>query len=125
MATQQQNTELEEPPSCSEEPPGSSQKQLASRRAPIWRDVPDRDWNDWRWQLRHRLTAPEQLKNVIEMTPEEEAGVQATCQRLRMAITPYFASLMDPKDANCPIRRQVVPTIDELLISKDELRDPL
>jgi len=125
MATQQQNTELEEPPSCSEEPPGSSQKRLASRRALIWRDVPDKDWNDWRWQLRHRITAPEQLKNVIEMTPEEEAGVQATCQRLRMAITPYFASLMDTKDANCPIRRQVVPTANELVISKDELRDPL
>nr|MBC7245137.1 lysine 2,3-aminomutase [Chloroflexota bacterium] len=125
MTTQQQNTEVEEPPSCSEEPPGSNRTQLISRRAPPWRDVPDKDWNDWRWQLRHRITAPEQLKNVIEMTPEEEAGVQTTCQRLRMAITPYFASLMDAKDPHCPIRRQVVPTTDELVVSKDELRDPL
>ncbi len=125
MTTQQQNTELEEPPSGSEEPPGTRQRQLVSRRAPIWRAVPDKDWNDWRWQLRHRLTAPEQLKSVIEMTPEEEAGVQATCQRLRMAITPYFASLMDAQDPSCPIRRQVVPTADELVVTRDELRDPL
>lgn len=59
------------------------------------------------------------------MTPDEEAGVRATCQRLRMSITPYFASLMDPQDPNCPIRRQVVPTVDELHIQADELRDPL
>jgi len=118
--------ELEEPPSL-EEPPGTSRALLrsASRRAPIWRDIPDADWNDWRWQLRHRLNTPEQLKSVIEMTPEEEAGVRATCQRLRMSITPYFASLMDAHDPNCPIRRQVVPTAEELHISSDELRDPL
>jgi lysine 2,3-aminomutase len=100
-------------------------KRNVSRRAPIWRGVPDSDWNDWRWQLRHRINTPEQLKSVIEMTPEEEAGVRATCQRLRMSITPYFASLMDPQDPNCPIRRQVVPTVDELHIAPDELRDPL
>jgi lysine 2,3-aminomutase len=96
-----------------------------SRRAPLWRDVSDADWNDWRWQLRHRINTPEQLKSVIEMTPDEEAGVRATCQRLRMSITPYFASLMDPHDANCPIRRQVVPTAEELHIYPEELRDPL
>ena len=117
--------ELEEPPSSSEEPPGTSKERAISRRAFLWRDVADTDWNDWRWQLRHRLSTPEQLKNVIEMTPEEEAGVRATCERLRMSVTPYFASLMEAKDANCPIRRQVVPTADELLISPDDLRDPL
>lgn len=83
-----------------EEPPGTngtgalvaSTRKTTSRRAALWRDVPDSDWNDWRWQLRHRINTPEQLKNVIEMTPEEEAGVRTTCERLRMSITPYFAS---------------------------------
>jgi lysine 2,3-aminomutase len=129
--------ELEEPPSCAEEPPGTSVSEeppgtsitvlrhSASRRAAIWRGVPDNEWNDWRWQLRHRLNTPEQLKNVISMSPDEEAGVRSTCQRLRMSITPYFASLMDPQDPNCPIRRQVIPTANELVIRPDELRDPL
>ncbi len=124
--TEPNSKELEEPPSY-EEPPGTSRTQepSASRRALIWRDVSDVDWYDWRWQLRHRLNTPEQLKSVIEMTPEEEAGVRATCQRLRMSITPYFASLMDSRDPNCPIRRQVVPTEAELDIAGDDLRDPL
>ncbi|MBM4431958.1 MAG: KamA family radical SAM protein, partial [Chloroflexi bacterium] len=117
--------ELEEPPGCSEEPPGSPRKPSVSRRAPLWRDVPDADWNDWRWQLRHRISTPEQLKNVIDLTPDEEAGIRATCQRLRMSITPYFASLMDAQEANCPLRRQVVPTAEELVIQPEELLDPL
>ncbi len=110
-----------------EEPPGTSLTVLhsASRRAALWRGVPDNDWNDWRWQLRHRLNTTQQLKNVIAMTAEEEAGLRATCQRLRMSITPYFASLMDPRDPDCPIRRQVIPTANELIIQPDELRDPL
>src|SRR4030042_3960555 len=88
--------ELDEPPSCSEEPPGTSVSEeppgtsitvlhSASRRSAIWRGVPDNDWNDWRWQLRHRLNTPEQLKHVIAMTPEEEAGVRAPCQRRGMS----------------------------------------
>jgi len=132
MAVRKERAELDESPGSSEEPPGTGDKPpstgsqlIASRRAPQWRDVSETDWNDWRWQLRHRINTPEQLKSVIEMTPDEEAGVRATCQRLRMSITPYFASLMDPKDANCPIRRQVVPTAEELVIDSEELRDPL
>ncbi len=119
------NVEVEEPPGPSPRQRPGGKEQSRARRAAIWRDVPDEDWNDWRWQLRHRVNSPEQLKKVIEMTPEEEAGVRATCQRLRMSITPYFASLMDAQDANCPIRRQVVPTADELVVQPDELRDPL
>ena len=117
--------ELEEPPSCSEEPPSHRVGHTYSRRAAMWRDVSEAEWNDWRWQLRHRVNTPEQLKKIIQMTPEEEEGVRATCQRLRMSITPYFASLMDPQDANCPIRRQVIPTASELVTQPEELLDPL
>ena len=115
----------EEPPGTVEEPPSTGNQSTASRRAPQWRDVSESDWNDWRWQLRHRVNTPEQLKTVIDMTPDEEAGVRATCQRLRMSITPYFASLMDAHDPTCPIRRQVVPTAEELVVEPEELRDPL
>ena len=116
--------EPDDVPGSSEEPPGTGGGAV-SHRAPLWRNVADTDWNDWRWQLRHRLNTPQELTSVIAMTAEEEAGVRSTCQHLRMSITPYFASLMDPQDPNCPIRRQVVPTIDEMVVSPDELRDPL
>jgi lysine 2,3-aminomutase len=71
-------------------------------------------WNDWRWQLRHRLNTVDELRQLIHLTPEEEQGV-GTQQRFRLAVTPYFASLMDPEDPTCPIRRQVIPTKRELM----------
>jgi lysine 2,3-aminomutase len=48
------------------------------------------DWEDWRWQLRNRITTIEQLKNLIELTPEEQAGVLLAGRRLALGITPYF-----------------------------------
>ena len=105
--------------SLDDEPPPRSQDRLE-----IWQDVGDKEWNDWRWQLRHRLITLEQLQQVLSLTPEEGKGILAT-NRMRMAITPYFASLMDPADPNCPLRRQVVPTIHELEKSPHDLADPL
>jgi lysine 2,3-aminomutase len=82
-------------------------------RAELWADVPDEKWNDWRWQLSHRLNRLEELRQVMRLTAEEEEGIRAK-HRFRLDITPYFASLIDPEDPNCPIRRQVIPTGREL-----------
>jgi lysine 2,3-aminomutase len=91
----------------------ASQRQLPrDHRAPKWRDVPDEDWQNWRWQLTHRLNRLEELQEILVLTPEEEEGIRAY-DRLRLDITPYFASLMDPLDPTCPIRRQVIPTSHE------------
>jgi lysine 2,3-aminomutase len=100
----------EEPPqqSASEEPPHRSH----SRRASIWATVPDSQWDDWRWQLSHRLNTLDELSQIINLTPEEEEGCRS--HHFRVDITPYFASLIDPDDPNCPIRRQVIPTGKEL-----------
>ncbi len=78
-----------------------------------WRDVPLAQWNDWRWQLKNRLNTADELRQVINLTPEEEEGVMAE-DRFRLDITPYFATLMDRDDANCPVRRQIVPLGREL-----------
>jgi len=82
------------------------------------------DWNDWRWQLRNRIKTKALLAQIINLTPEEEAGIDQLGKKMNMAITPYFASLMDPNDPACPIRRQSVPTADELVTSSEELVDP-
>jgi lysine 2,3-aminomutase len=74
--------------------------------------VPDVQWNDWRWQLSHRLNSLEELGQFIRLTPDEEEGVRS--HHFRVDITPYFASLIDPDDPDCPIRRQVIPTGKEL-----------
>ncbi len=91
----------------------------------LWKDVTDEQWNDWHWQVRNRITDVETLKKVINLTPEEEEGINEALEKLRMGITPYYASLMDKDDPNCPIRKQAVPTIYETHISDADLDDPL
>ncbi|MFN6992220.1 MAG: lysine 2,3-aminomutase, partial [Fervidobacterium sp.] len=95
------------------------------RDIPLWKNVTDEEWNDWKWQIRNRIMDVDTLKQVINLTPEEEEGVRNTLKTLRMAITPYYASLMDPDNPKCPIRRQAVPTVKELVVSQWDMMDPL
>jgi len=91
----------------------------------LWERVSEREWNDWRWQLRHRITTYEQLKEILNLTPEEIEGIKHSKGSLSLAVTPYFASMMDPNNPNCPIRRQAIPRIEEFHLSKNEMVDPL
>lgn len=91
----------------------------------LWKDITEEQWNDWHWQLRNRITTVEDLKKVINITPEEEEGINAALKKLRMGITPYYALLMDKEDPNCPIRKQAVPTLLETYISDADMDDPL
>jgi lysine 2,3-aminomutase len=99
-------------------PPGSAEPPHP------WESVPLEKWQDWRWQLAHRLNTAEELSQVIHLAPEEIAGLSAP-DHFRVDITPYFASLMNPDDANCPIRRQVIPTGKEVVPFVDEMADSL
>jgi lysine 2,3-aminomutase len=103
-----------------------SLKEFRSAGRGYWSDVPDRDWNDWRWQLRHRITTVEQLEKYLPtLTPEERAGaILAGESKLAVAITPYFFNLIDFSDESCPIRRQVVPRLEETQTASWELADP-
>lgn len=92
---------------------------------PAWKGVSEREWNDWRWQLRHRITSLDRLKEILNLTPEEIQGIEHSKGRLALAVTPYFVSLMDPNNPNCPIRRQAIPRIEEIHLSKNEMVDPL
>jgi len=90
-----------------------------------WKDVSDADWNDWRWQLKHRITRVEQLEKLLPtLTREERAGAILSSTKLAMAITPHFFNLIDPDDENCPIRRQVIPRLEETETAPWEMSDP-
>jgi lysine 2,3-aminomutase len=89
-----------------------------------WKGVTEREWNDWRWQLRHRITTMEKMQEFIQLTPEEIEGIQHSKGRLAMAVTPYFASLMDATNAACPIRKQAIPRMEECHLSKNDMVDP-
>jgi lysine 2,3-aminomutase len=87
-------------------------KSQSSPRPSIWADVPVKDWNNWRWQLSHRLNKLEDLQRLLHLTAEEREGIIS--RRFRLDITPYFASLIDPDDPMCPVRQQIVPNGREL-----------
>lgn len=91
----------------------------------LWKDISEEQWNDWNWQVRNRIDNIEDLKKVINMTKEEEEGIKKSLEMLRMGITPYYASLMDPDDPNCPIRKQAVPNQYETYKSAADMDDPL
>ncbi|MDO4545943.1 MAG: lysine 2,3-aminomutase [Bacillota bacterium] len=92
---------------------------------PLWKGVTDEQWNDWHWQVANRLNTVDQIKQVVDLTPEEEADITKVMDGFRVGITPYYASLMDPKDLNCPVRKQAVPVIAETHRSEADMLDPL
>lgn len=95
-------------------------------RRPLRRDeVPEALWRDWRWQLRNRISTAEELAGLIDLTPEERAGLQAAPGLFRVGITPYYLSLIDPHHPFCPVRLQVIPTAEEATEAQGEYRDPL
>lgn len=95
------------------------------REIELWKDVEEDEWNDWKWQLRNRIMDLDTLKKVINLTPVEEEGVKSSLRKLRMAITPYWITLIDKDNPDDPIRRQAIPTIKELEIKEEDIFDPL
>lgn len=95
------------------------------RSGSIWRDIPDRQWRDWKWQMGNRLRSADQLSCVVRLTKDELIGLQSSERLLRTDITPYFCLLLDPENEQCPIRKQVIPRSSELIHLPYEQSDPL
>lgn len=81
-------------------------------------------WNDWRWQMRHRLTKLEHFQRLLRLSATEEQGLLIAPEKFAVAVTPYFASLLDPEDPFCPLRLQVIPRQEELIVSTADMVDP-
>ena len=96
----------------------------AAGRGP-WKDVSEADWNNWRWQMQNRIHRPEHLLEAMpNLSEAERAGVRLASKKLAMGITPHYFSLIDPDDENCPVRRQVIPRIEETETASWEMADP-
>src|SRR5437764_10962932 len=91
-----------------EEPPGKP------RRHPLWRDVPDHHWNDWRWQSQNAIRSVRQLRTLLPFSPEELEAIGSLEAHYKLAIPPYYFSLIAPDDPHDPIRLQPVPSPREL-----------
>ncbi len=89
-----------------------------------WPEVSRDDWNDPKWQLKNRISGLGALEARMTLTDEERAGVLLAGNKLAMSITPHFFNLIDVDDPACPIRRQVIPRLEEAWSAPEELSDP-
>jgi lysine 2,3-aminomutase len=128
MSESEQRTGLAHPPLHpsprdpieEDEPPGQP------RRHPRWADVPANQWDDWRWQAQHAIRSVRQLRDLLPFTPEELAALERLEDEYKLAIPPYYFSLINPDDPDDPIRRQSVPSpLEAVNPSGYELEDPL
>ena len=95
------------------------------RRKRLFPDVSDADWNDWRWQTRNRIRDLDALQRHIDLTESEKSVIENVLGTMRMAITPYYLTLIDPADETCPLRKQAVPQGAELIVGEHDFEDPL
>lgn len=100
-------------------------KMNKSKKHEYYSHVSDEDWNDWKWQMRNRVKGLDDLKQYLPLNPSEEEGIKQCLQSLRMAITPYYLSLIDKDNDSDPVRKQAVPMSLELHSTKMDFIDPL
>jgi lysine 2,3-aminomutase len=85
----------------------------------------DVEWNNWRWQVRNRITDLASLERILQLSEDEREAILRSGNQPPLAITPYYASLLDEGDAAQPLRRTVVPVCEEFILSRGEAEDPL
>ena len=82
-------------------------------------------WNDWKWQMRNAFTGIDELKKIMRLSEKEIMAINNLKGRLPMRITPYFASLIYDTGYSNPLRRNVIPVVEELIEHTNEKSDPL
>ncbi len=101
-----------------------TQRNFTSPGQGYWPDATPEQWNDWQWQMRNSVKSLAQLTGKMTLSAEEHAGVLLANTKLAMGITPYFFNLIDPFDPECPIRRQMIPRIEEMTYAPTDMADP-
>lgn len=102
----------------------ANRRTRAFRRA-FFPTVTDKEWNDWRWQSRHRIRNLEQVERILVLSEDERAALVRGASMLPVGITPYYMSLLDREDAQHPLRRTVIPSTGEFVRTTGEADDPL
>jgi lysine 2,3-aminomutase len=105
-----------------EEPPSKSNLTIKER---FFSSIPEKDWNNWKWQFRHRITSVEELNRYIPLSSKEQAEIKLVINRYPFAVTPYYLSLIHPEDPDDPIRKQAVPCFEEMTLADMGEEDPL
>src|SRR5216110_2974053 len=99
-------------------------KEFVSHAPGCWPRVAPELWQDWKWQLKNRVTSLGQLEQHLKLSNEERSGVLLSGTKLALAVTPHFFNLIERDNPDCPIRRQVIPRIEETWASPYDMADP-
>jgi lysine 2,3-aminomutase len=86
---------------------------LPSLRHPAWAEVPESRWNDVAWQLKHSIRSAAELSRLLELSEPERRATETLGRVFSFAVTPYYFSLIDPSDPADPIRRMILPSLEE------------
>jgi lysine 2,3-aminomutase len=105
-----------------EEPPS---KRSLTIKEKYFSHIPEKDWNDWKWQFRNRITTVEELAKYLPLSSKEKAELKLVINRYPFSVTPYYLSLIHPEDHNDPIRKQAVPCFEEITMADMGEEDPL
>ena len=91
----------------------------------IFKNIPKENWNNWQWHLQNRIETADDLKKLVTIDPNEEIGITKCLEKFRMAITPYYLSLIDLNNPDDPIRKQCIPSFYETYVASEDMNDPL
>lgn len=116
---------LSPPPSSEKSSSSSTRSQTDAFRRRFFPQAKISDWNDWKWQVRNRIRSLKMLATILDLSDEELLGMAPAGDHLPVGITPYYASLVDRKNADQPLRKTVVPVAAEQIKSPEEADDPL
>lgn len=103
---------------------GISQKSLEFLRK-NYPSATEKDWNSWQWQVKNGITSISQLRQILNLSEPELLAIDNDKYALPLRITPYYASLLSQDDPNQALRRTMVPTVNEVTMSRGEFADPL
>lgn len=74
----------------------------------------EEQWQDYHWQMANRITDASTLSKILPLDKEEIDEIDIVSSKYRFAISPYYLSLIDPENRDCPIYKQSVPCLFEL-----------
>ncbi len=101
-----------------------SKDRFVSHAPGLWSDVAPAQWNDWKWQLKNSVKSLKRLEELLPLTASERAGALLAGNKLSLSVTPHFFNLIDRDNPDCPIRRQVIPRMEEGTTQPWEMADP-
>jgi lysine 2,3-aminomutase len=138
LAAIKNQAEEEEPPGIittrnelvaeEEEPPGNTavtDGTAVINRKKFFLHISEENWNDWKWHFRNRITSVEKLATFIPLSAKEKAQLKLVTAKYPLSVSPYYLSLINTYDPDDPIRKQAIPSFEEITLGSIGLEDPL